>query len=100
MQYFNYRYLKEGIKIKDLPLIPSFIPLAIYGQGHCFTITETTQTFTKVPITNLRLTLFFRPNVSISKVLCCFSFGETVTCNSNLQPATCSLHRPASVHHS
>ena len=53
--------------------------------GRCFTITETTQTFKKNA--NLRLTLFFRPNVSIGKVLGCFSFGETVSCNSNLQPA-------------
>ena len=40
-------------------------------------------------------TLFFSPNnVSIGKVLGCFSYmyGETVTWNSNLQPAVYTLH--------
>ena len=35
------------------------------------------------------------PNVSISKGLGCFSFGETMTCNTNLQLATCRLHPPS-----
>ena len=60
--------------------------------GHCFTITEITQT--SLQNANLRLKLYlksivFGPNVSISTALVCFSHGETMTCNPNLLPATC-----------
>ena len=45
--------------------------------GHCFTITEITQTFRKM--LSLGLKIIFRSNVSIRKVLGCFSYGETVS---------------------
>ena len=57
--------------------------------GHCFTITKTAQTFTKM--LTLGLNTIFRPNVSIREVFGCFSYGETVTCNSKLQPAVYTL---------
>ena len=53
--------------------------------GHCFTITETTQTFTKM--LTLPLNIIFRPNVSIGKGLGCSSSDETMTFNPSLQPA-------------
>ena len=51
--------------------------------GHCFTLSETTQAFTKNA--NLRVDIiYFLSNVSISKGLGCLSCDDTMTSNPSL----------------
>ena len=62
--------------------------------GHCSTITETTQTFSKM--LTIGENIIFGPNVNISKGLGCFTYGETMTCDPNLQPAGYTLQSTTS----